>query len=174
MPGGRIGAVLDRLIVVCERAIHVASVIADFASICIRLGEAVIEFDGAVEIGHRFIRLSPRLEEDAATVISHAVMWIELDGSVQFGRRLLDVAFEVVRKTTITPCVGQLRIDFDGLVEFRDRTVKFSSAPKDKAAFEMILGGARRLRLSRAGLERQRDCYHNDSLAEHKFSPFES
>src|SRR5262249_34269496 len=168
-----------RLVVIGKRAIRVASVVADFASIRVGLGEAVVEFDGAIEISHRFVRLSPRLEDDAAIVMSHAVTRTESNGLAEVGHCPVGIDYGVIRDTAITPCVGQTWVEFDGFAEFGDRPVKLSTLPKRKTAFVMILGDVRRLRLSRARCEhqrerRRRDYGHNDSMAEHLFSSTES
>src|SRR5262249_20954869 len=85
--------------------------------------------------------------------------------------------FGDIRDAAITPGVGQTRAEFDRFVEFGDCQVKVPALSEGKTAFVMVLRGERRLRLSRAGCERQRerrrrDYCHNDLTAEHMFSSF--
>jgi hypothetical protein len=109
--------------------------------------------------------------------MSHAVTRIERNGLAEVGHCAIGIAFGVMRDTAITPGVGQTRAEFDGFVELLYRPIELSPISKSKAAFVMIRGGLRRLRLSRAGCERQpegrrRDYRHNDSMAEHLFVSF--
>jgi hypothetical protein len=109
--------------------------------------------------------------------MSHAVTRIERNGLAEVGHCAIGIAFGVMRDTAITPGVGQTRAEFDGFVELGDRPVELSPISKSKAAFVMILGVARRLRLSRAGGERKRerrrrDYCHNDAMAEHLLTSF--
>src|SRR5262245_39339538 len=102
---------------------------------------------------------------------------IERNGLAEVCHCAIGIAFGVIRDAAITPGVGQTRVEFDGFVELGDRPVELSPISKTKTAFVIILGGARRLRLSSAGCERQRerrrsDYCHNDSMAEHLVTSF--
>src|SRR5262245_45876692 len=177
MPGRRIAPILDRLFVIGERALHVASVVADFASIGVSLGEAAVDIYGAVEFGHRPVVFSLRLQDDGAIIMSLAVTRIERDGMVEVVHRPIRIAFGVIRDAAITPGVGKRRVEFDGFVEFGDRPIKISPRHKRDATIVTLRGGLRRLRLSSMGCERQRerrrrDYCHDDSWAEQLFPSF--
>src|SRR5262245_8262474 len=106
--------------------------------------------------------------------MSHAVTRIERNGLVEVGHCAIRIAFGNIRDAAITPGVGQTRAEFDGFVEFGDRQVELPTLSEGKTAFLMVLGGERRLRLSRAGCERKRerrrcDYCNNDLTAEHMF-----
>src|SRR5215510_15645167 len=109
--------------------------------------------------------------------MGHAVTRIERNGLAEVGNCAIRIAFGDIRDTAITPGVGQKRAEFDGFVEFGDRQVELPALSEGKTTFVMVLGGERRLRLSRAGCERQRerrrrDYFHNELTAEHMFSSF--
>src|SRR5262249_56811181 len=107
----------------------------------------------------------------------HAVTRIERNGLTEVGHCAIRIAFGDIRDAAITPGVGQTGAEFNGFVEFGDSQVKLPTLSEGKTAFVMVLGGERRLRLSRAGCERQRerrrrDYCHNDLTAEHMVSSF--